>query len=360
MSGREPAMRFFCTYFDANYLPRALALYRSLRRHCPLFQLYALCLDDASYRALGQLALPGVEPIALAEFERGDEALLAAKRNRSRVEYYFTCTPSLPLYVLARRPQVDLITYLDADLYFFADPAPLFGEIEDASVAITAHRFPPKLRALERYGRYNVGWISFRRDEHGLACLAWWRERCLEWCHDRVEPTRFADQKYLDTWPQRFARVVVLAHEGANVAPWNLESYALEHQNGAVRVNGKPLIFFHPQGLKQPARTLYTTHLRAYELRPSLPLMRDIYAPYIRTLASLTALRAGGNEPRLAAPQAAWARRPSAFFDLYAGILARECLFVRRGRLMWLDHRFRFVDLGPPARDPTASCSEKI
>ncbi len=94
-------MRYFCTYFDSNYLDRGLALYNSLMRHAGRFRLWVLCFDDAAFDTLRSLALPGLEPIALAEFEKGDDALLAAKTNRSRFEYYFTCTPSLPLYLLA-------------------------------------------------------------------------------------------------------------------------------------------------------------------------------------------------------------------------------------------------------------------
>jgi hypothetical protein len=94
-------MYYFCTYFDRNYLPRALALYRSLREHCSEFRLWELCMDEATHEALTQLKLPEVERIALNDLERNDDLLLRAKQNRSQVEYYFTCTPSLPLYVLS-------------------------------------------------------------------------------------------------------------------------------------------------------------------------------------------------------------------------------------------------------------------
>jgi len=91
-------MRYFCTYFDRNYLPRGLALYRSLQCHCPAFQLWVLCMDAACYETLSALALPDVHLIAREDFEAGDEGLLAAKQTRSLIEYYFTCTPSLPLW----------------------------------------------------------------------------------------------------------------------------------------------------------------------------------------------------------------------------------------------------------------------
>ena len=278
-------MYYFCTYFDQNFLTRGLALYRSLLEHCPDFKLWVLCMDHTSYGILEKLDLPGIHPLFIEEFERNDQLLLSAKQNRSRIEYYFTCTPSLPLYILNNWPEVDLITYLDADLFFFASPTPLFEELRDSSIAITGHRFPPHLRDRERYGIYNVGWLSFRRDENALACLHWWRERCIEWCYDREEDGRFADQKYLDDWPSRFQNLVVLEHKGANLAPWNLANYQLHSLKGnAAMVDEQPLIFFHFHGLKKIAWWLYNPHWSLYGTKPSMVLRRRIYAPYLRTL----------------------------------------------------------------------------
>src|SRR5688572_27556634 len=126
-------MVYFCTYFDQHYLPRALALYDSLQKHCPDFKLWALCMDQAAFALLTQRQLPEVYTIALEEFERDDELLLIAKQNRSKIEYYFTCTPSLPLYVLEQWQEVDMITYVDADLYLFSTPQPLFDEMQNGS-----------------------------------------------------------------------------------------------------------------------------------------------------------------------------------------------------------------------------------
>jgi hypothetical protein len=284
-------MRFFCTYFDRNYLARGLALYRSLREHCPGFRLWVLCMDDESFTALTLLRLPEVEPIALHDFERGDAALLAAKGNRSRLEYYFTCTPSLPLYVLKHCPAVDVITYLDADLYFFSTPEPLFEEWGGGSVAIIGHRFPPRLRHMEGKGIYNVGWLSFRRDENALDCLTWWRKQCLAWCYDREEEGRFADQKYLDDWPSRFRKVVVIQHPGANLAPWNLGNYRLRvTDRGAVLVDDQPLIFFHFHGLREIFRWLYDPAWAWYGVVSSPVLRTHIYNRYLRALHAVRPL----------------------------------------------------------------------
>ena len=149
----------YCTYFDENYLSRGFALYGSLREHCPAYKLWVLCMDQAVYKILEKLDLPGMHPLSLEVFERDDDPLISARQNRSRIEYYFTCTPSLPLFILNHHPEVDLITYLDADLFFFADPAPLLAEMEGKSIGIIGHRFPARLRDKERYGIYNVGWL---------------------------------------------------------------------------------------------------------------------------------------------------------------------------------------------------------
>lgn len=278
-------MRFFCTYFDRTYLSRGLALHESLLRHCPSSRLWVLCMDDATHEILTRLSPPHLHPIALADFERGDTELLKAKPSRSRIEYYFTCSPSLPLYVLNHHAEVDLITYLDSDLFFFASPEPVFAEMSDRSIAIIEHRYTPHLRHLLPNGIFNVSWLSFRRDERGLACLGWWRERCLEWCYDRVEPTRFADQKYLDTWPAQFEGVVVLQHKGANLAPWNLLNYSLRAGEEGIGVDDQELVFYHFQGLKPFGQASWELGLSGYGVRPTRFLKQQIYGPYLRVLA---------------------------------------------------------------------------
>ena len=217
----------------------------------------------------------------------GDILLLAAKQNRSRVEYYFTCTPSLPLYILNHWPEVELITYLDADLFFFSDPTSLFDEIGDHSIAIIAHRFPPRMRHLEAHGFYNVGWLTFRRDEQGLQCLQVWRDQCIEWCYDRVEGGRFGDQKYLDDWPRRYTRAVVLQHPGANLAPWNIANYRIRGRHGRLWVDDQPLVFYHFQDVVQVRPWLFRLNLAKYQVKASAIVRRKIYGPYLLMLKKI-------------------------------------------------------------------------
>src|SRR6185312_2452525 len=164
-------MRYFCTYFDHNYLPFAVALHASLTKHCSPFRLFVLALDDRCAGILRSLDLPGTSVVLLRDLEETDCELAGSKQTRSRIEYYYTCGPAFLQYCLERFPEIDLLTLIDADLYFFSNPEPIFRELADASVGIIEHRFSEKQYALKRFGTYNVGWTSFRRDVNGLACL---------------------------------------------------------------------------------------------------------------------------------------------------------------------------------------------
>jgi hypothetical protein len=317
-------------------LSRGLALYQSLRRQCPDFRLWILCLDDASHTALAELALPHVALILLADFERGDELLRAAKSNRSLVEYYFTCTPSLPLFVLRHQPQVDMLTYIDADLFFFSSPEPLFAEIGDRSIGIIPHRFPATMTHWERCGVFNVGWLTFRRDDNGLQCLAWWRERCLEWCYDRVEPDRFADQKYLDVWPERFAGVHVIQHKGANVASWNVLGHSITKVAGGVMVDDQALIFFHFHHLKRRASWLFETDFHVHAARPNRVVKRHVFSPYLAMLDQqarvASRLTAAANEPP-PIRESLQSTTPIRFRQLVRDVAAGKSLLYLNGRV---------------------------
>jgi hypothetical protein len=331
-------VREYCTYFDINYATRGLALYQSMEEHIGEFRLWALCLDDAAAELLEALDLPRMRVITMAQFEREDPQLVAAKSTRSRVEYYFTCTPCLPLFVFRQDPLIDMVTYLDADIRFFASPAPAYAEMAGKSIGIIAHRFPAHLQELANHGIYNVGWVAFRRNAEGLACLEWWRERCIEWCYDRVEGERFADQKYLDQWPARFPGTVSIQHRGANVAPWNLSAHHLSWDD-EVKVDTEPLLFFHFERVKNPLGPICDLNLEVYGVR-STALIRDhIYLPYLRDLRAATkkALQTGGP---LTAPTAMRAipaavslkQRLSYALGTLRRLLRRQALLVVAGR----------------------------
>lgn len=299
--------RDFCAYFDHRYFDRGMAMFASLMQHCPKARLFVLCLSDECHAALTQLAMPNLVPVCLEDFEAGNERLAAAKANRSLIEYYFTCTASLIDWLLKTRPEIEVLSYLDGDLYFFSDPEPIFAAFEGYSSLIIGHRFPPQMKKQEVYGLYNVGWISIRRDASGLACLSWWRDRCLEWCYDRLEGDRFADQKYLDRFAELFDGVKVLEHPGANLAPWNMGTHQLQERGGHILVDNQPLIFFHFHNFKRLARFVWHVEHHDNFIPDYRFLARLLYRPYIKALANAHALghRVGlGVAPLLGRPVA--------------------------------------------------------
>ena len=278
--------RVYCTYFDHNYLPRGLALYHSLQQHAPGARLWVLCLSEACYQALITLDLPNLIPRRLADFEAAEPEVAATRPTRSLIEYYFTCSPPWMLFVLNNEPDSEWVTYLDSDLFFFAAPDPIYAEMKDASFGIIPHRFTKRLTDSRRFGIYNVGWVSVRRCDQGFAALRWWRERCIEWCYDRVEGDRFADQRYLDRLPELFTGVHVIGHLGANLAPWNFADYQVEWRDGSVEIEGRyPLLFFHFYGVKRSGRYYFNSHRFYHAPFPDVVRQR-IYRPYVAALAA--------------------------------------------------------------------------
>ncbi|MSU47622.1 MAG: hypothetical protein EXS37_00740 [Opitutus sp.] len=304
-------MNHYCTYFDRGFLSQGLALWRSLAAHDAGAVLWVLALDDFTAALLHELGERRLRVVTLAELEAGDAALAVARANRTRVEYYFTLSPCWPRWLLAAQPGIGRVTYVDADMFFFASPAVIFAAMDAAraSVLITAHRFPSWLRHYERHGKFNVGVLAFRNDTAGHACLDDWRARCLEWCYDRLEPTRYADQKYLDEWPARLGpALLVLDHPGVNLAPWNWAGHrwpVLFPKPGgtplaptlAVEVDDETMVLFHFARLRPIHGTWWwQSGQLEYGVMP-WPLRHAIYGPYVRALLlardEIAARRAG-------------------------------------------------------------------
>jgi hypothetical protein len=136
--------------------------------------------------------------------------------------------------------------------------------------------------------------MSFRRDGNGLACLQWWRERCLEWCYAHYEDGKFGDQLYLDDWPQRFRGVVILRHKGAGLAPWNLSRYSVRFGTDAATVDAQPLIFYHFHGYRMFNESVIEPAGHIYRISASQVV--HLYLPYVRVLSDATAQM--GLQPR--------------------------------------------------------------
>ena len=292
-------MNWFCTYCDQGYAARMRCLYDSLRTQGEPIRLLVLCFDAATEAVVAAVGDDSLVAVPVAELLAADPPYAAVRAGRSRVEFYFTSTPVLMRHVLRREPAADRITYLDADLFFFGRPSAVVAEQGDASVGIVPHRFPTRLADRAVHGTYNVGWVSMRRDADGLACLDWWRERCVEWCYERLENGRFADQGYLDEFPRRFKGVRALEHPGINAAPWNVDSVALASTGGQLRLHGLPVLFYHYQGIREVSAGWFDPGLGTYQVPLTKALREFVYLPYLRKLTAMQAglRRSHGIEP---------------------------------------------------------------
>ena len=216
-------------------------LYRALSDVCEDFRLRVFCMDSQTRAILTALELPKLETIPIELVEAYDPDLRAVKTRRSSVEYCWTATPSMMLYAFEADAHLDALSYIDADTMCFTDPRQLLDELEGASVLLVPNVGLPG----DGLGQYLGGFISFRSDAAGIEALRFWRERCLEWCFDRVEPGRYGSVRHLDDWPQRFPGVRVLRHPGGAVGPWNVATFSLERRSGALLVRGEPLVLDH-------------------------------------------------------------------------------------------------------------------
>ena len=276
--------RDICTLLDKNYLFRALALYDSLREHCPQFTLWVLCMDEKSYELLQKLNLKDIRLIRLSEVE--DNRLKSVKPTRTGTEYCWMFSSSLPLYLLEKNPDMKMITYIDADIYLYDSIETIYNEFGNNSIMIIPHNSSKENKWREKTsGIYNVGMMIFRNDSNGLEALKWWKDRVIEWCFSRYEDRKYGDQLYLNDWPTRFRDVYVLLDPGTNVASWNIGRYAFSENEGKIIGKEKetsktfPLIFYHFHGLK-----LYLGRKDKIKAYPIGILHKRIYSQYIEVL----------------------------------------------------------------------------
>lgn len=266
----------FCTLFAVNYLHKGLALHSSLLKYCQDFKLWILCMDNKVYEVLKDMNLDNVILITIEEFE--DDQLLNVKKNRSLGEYCWTCFPALPLYLLKKDPEIDVITYLDADTYLYSSPNSILKEIEGSSVLITKQNFSSDKTFLEKtHGIYNTGIFSVRRDKNSIKFLIWWKKKCLEWCFATRKEGLYGDQGHLNDVVKRFSGICVSKQKGLHLANWNISNYRIKSVKDKIMVDNDPLIFYHFADLKVGRFDFSNKNKQKDNI---------IYYPYIKMLRS--------------------------------------------------------------------------
>ncbi len=273
---------YFATILDKNYITRAHVMLNSLieTTNNNINTLFIFCLDDLVYDYFQKK--DKVCAIRIKDLENQYPELILAKSNRTFVEYIFTLSPFLPLYVLHKFSNIERITTLDADLYFISNPNVVLTNLKNFEIGITPHSFPPELSYLEKHGFYNVSFQSFPHTDNAISCLNNWAKSCIEFCGDEIDEFgRYADQKYLDNWNKIFNGVVDFPFPQIGLAPWNIKSIANQ-----INTN-QNIIFYHFHDFKIRSKFHATIGLVNYNYLTIQKPVINLYLKYWNKLSEL-------------------------------------------------------------------------
>ncbi len=278
--------RHICTYFDINFLPRGLALLDSLSKNSIDFKFYILALDDKVVKYFEKLNNKNVQLITLEEYSVYFS--IDKSKYQNKKEFYFSLTPAICLYVLKKFKDIDIILYLDADVYLFNNIEILYDEIGDASISMCSHRLPWYINIMSKnYGIYNVGVNAFRNDAEGTECLGQWHKDCTSWTieQENYPLSFFQDQIWLNKWPKLYKNIKIIDNIGINTAPWNAIKYKFKKKDNNYYVDNRALVIYHFSSLKDLGENKWHVNTSFAVLNINGVLL-EIYKKYIEHIES--------------------------------------------------------------------------
>ncbi len=248
MSGEVHKPVYF-TLSDRGFLPRTLAMCKSLRIYDSVSPVYYFATEPLLQVEFDAFASVGVKVLSIEEL-LGTELVAHLRYSRSLLEFMWTLPSQLLTKMWELEKSCTDFAYLDADIFFYSDPGLIWLEIPSNSISIVRHNFSRRLQNIFiESGEFNVSWVSVPNSSIGMAVASKWASDCLEMCPDKPVIHNgklvYGDQKYLDYWPELYgSNLHIIEHLGAGVAPWNYEEYKFSAY-APLLVNDVPLIFFH-------------------------------------------------------------------------------------------------------------------
>ncbi len=237
----------YCTILARNYLPSALTLGDSLRRHGSENPLSVFLIDATPETELPEIA--GVRWMMPASLDLPERNVLELAMSYDLVEF---ATAVKPLVLQALLREHEQVAYLDPDTYLVSPMVELGPALEASSgIVLTPHYLEPAPPGqpfseghLLNVGVYNLGFCAVNRGAEEF--LNWWwghlRSECL---HDAIAGL-FVDQKWMDIGSVLFG-ATSLRHYGYNVGVANLHERPIARDSDGYYIasSGDRLRLFH-------------------------------------------------------------------------------------------------------------------
>jgi hypothetical protein len=248
-----PEKRIVVTLATQSHIPFARALAISVRETNPDIPVYVLLVDGDECITRG--ASEPFRSIRLSE--------LPDQPTIQRMAFYYSafefCNAikgHLGQYVSQQLGAVEWV-YLDSDIAVFGSLDPLWHELRQGSIVLTAHCTQPVPgadvfpyeRDVIKHGVFNGGLLALEKGALTAEFLHWFGTRLSRFAfYDDLAGT-FVDQTWLTLVPCLFQPTSVCRHPGVNIGHWNLHERMLTRaDDGTFLSNGQPVVCVHFSG----------------------------------------------------------------------------------------------------------------
>ena len=231
---------------DKFFLPNLLVLIDTLKNQ----NINILCLDDYTYKYLN-----------IKKFKKN---IHLYKKKKIEKYYLLNNTKKNPYHVFLLKvifihyifenilKKNNFIIYLDSDICFFSPIKKFINYLDkNYSIFLTPHNFTKKIKNNIKYGKFNAGFIAFKKDVFSKKAIVWWMKSCIKNCTIDLSRNLVGDQYYLNSFPKKFNKLYIFNNLGINCAPWNVEKNKLNFNKNKFFVGKDDLVFFHFQGLRR-------------------------------------------------------------------------------------------------------------
>lgn len=272
-----------CTIVSPNYLPFARVLAESYRKAHPTHTFYVLIVAELDTKHLFGEGEPFIA-ILLSELDIPNLASIAFRYDI--LELNTSVKPTFLKY-LFKRFALDILVYLDPDIYVYNQLTPVLDELGRSNVVLTPHITSPiadgpspNENTFLTSGVYNLGFIAIKAGPETARFLEWWESRCLTQGFSEPTTGLFVDQKWLNLAPCLFDGVSICKDAGCNVAYWNLHERVIGERDCSYVVNEHfDLRFFHFSGISMDGGESISKYTSKYRLSDRVDLA-PLFAAY--------------------------------------------------------------------------------